>query len=193
MIFVFQWTGIVEVAGNGGKFAVVPVTDENKFPGLHPGQRHFTEEWKKRQTAGDVVFSLFWIPFRNEKDTPTAELTEKWDEEDSVRIGTVTFPRTDLDSEEAALWAALASEMGGNPGHWVHDRDNTIPEPSTEFGLARKLAYRLSQQGRNALDPALYQSVFATGEIGPELAEELRRRREVKDREGHVSWAPTGE
>ena len=34
----------------------------------------------------------------------------------------------------------------------MHDVSDSIPEPATEFGCARKQAYRLSQDGRAALE-----------------------------------------
>ena len=85
---------------------------------------------------------------------------------------------------------ALASEMGANSGNWVCDRENSIPEPATEFGNARKIAYRLSQQGRGALDPGQYRSVFETETIAPDLVQNLIRRRDKKRQAGHVSAAP---
>ena len=103
---------------------------------------------------------------------------------------TVIFPQSDPDSEEAILLGILATEMGANPGNWVHDRDDTIKEPATEFGTARKLAYQMSQAGRGALEPDSYQTVFETGRISQDLAKELRRRRDAKARLGHISWAP---
>ncbi|MCP5112090.1 MAG: hypothetical protein GY953_14770 [bacterium] len=107
-----------------------------------------------------------------------------------TRIDTVRFPQIDPASKEARLWSTLASEMGAHQGNWIHDKDNTITEPATEFGVARKIAYQRCQDGRNALRPEQYQSVFETGEIGPDLARELRRRRTQKESAGHVSSAP---
>lgn len=119
------------------------------------------------------------------------ELTERWDEEHKQPVGTVIFPKTDPDSEEAKLWAILASEIGANPGNWVHDKENTIKEPATEFGAARKNAYRISQEGRGALDQKWYQSVFDTRRISAELSQELTRRCAEKEKARHVSWAPS--
>jgi hypothetical protein len=82
--------------------------------------------------------------------------------------------------------------MGANPGHWVRDRGARIKHPGTSFGVARQLAYQLSQQGRDALPEAAYQEVFATGRIGETLATELRRRRAAKQTTGHVDGAPAG-
>jgi len=184
------WTGIVEVGESVAKFALVPVRHENHHLSFSLGEHHFTEEWKRRQAAGDVELDLFYIPFSNERETSTQRLTDRWDEEPKEKVGRVTFPQADLASEEAMLWAALASEMGANPGNWVHNRDGSGAEPATQFGVARKIAYGISQAGRNALAPESYQAVFTTGRIDPELAQELRRRREEKERLGHVSWAP---
>lgn len=184
------WTGVVEVEGTPGKFVLSPVADEKAPPpGLRPGARHLTVDWRRRQAEGPLSFRMSWIPFLDGGRTPLDKLTEGW-VEDRRPVGTVTFPRTDPDTEEARDWAALASEMGANPGHWVHDREDTVLQAATEFGVARSVAYAESQKGRDALPEELYASVFETGRIGPELAEELRRRRAEKDAAGHVSWSP---
>ncbi len=186
------WTGIEEIGGTAGKFMLVPTRDENQRPGFRPGERHLSHEWKTRQGAGDIEFQLFWISYLNEEETPTSELTRRWDQTHKQLAGKVWFPKTDLDSSEAVLWATLASEMGANPGNWVHNQENNIQEPATQFGLARKLAYQKSQDGRGALPPAAYQSVFATGKIGEELEQELNKRRDAKTKAGHVNSAPPG-
>jgi hypothetical protein len=100
------------------------------------------------------------------------------------------FPHIHAEDESSWLWAALSNEMGANPGNWCGNRSNTIPEPGTEFGCARKAAYSKSQEGRDALPEAAYSEVFETGEIGSTLAEELRRRRAQKSRIGHIDQAP---
>jgi hypothetical protein len=184
------WTGIEETGGTAGKFTFVPARNENRRPEFRPGERHLSEEWKMRQRSGDVEFRLYWIPFLSEDKTPTKTLTDRWEEDHKQLAGTVIFPQSDPDSEEAILFGILAAEMGANPGNWVHDRDDSIREPATEFGTARKLAYQMSQAGRGALEPDSYQAVFETGRIGPDLAKELRRRRDAKVRIGHVSCAP---
>lgn len=184
------WTGIVEASGTAGKFTFVPVRDENHHPEFRPGERHLTDEWKKRQSEGDIEFLLFWISYLNEEQTPTRELTSPWEEQHRKLVGKVIFPKADVDSEEATLWATLAAEMGANPGNWVANKDNSIAEPATEFGNARKLAYHRSQEGRASLDPKSYQSIFETGVISPELAQELRKRRAEKDAAHHVNCAP---
>jgi hypothetical protein len=184
------WTGIVETGPTAAKFILVPVRDESRHPGLSPGPGHLTEEWRARQAKGDVELHLFWLPFSSEKETPTIQLTDQWKEERRVQVGTVIFPKADFASEEARLWAVLAAEMGANQGNWVHNQEDSIHEPATEFGAARKIAYRISQAGREALDPKTYESVFATGRIGPELEQELTRRREKREKAGHVSMAP---
>lgn len=184
------WTGIVEAGGAPGKFTLVPIHDAPSPEST--GERRLTHEWRVRQAEGDIEFLLFWIPYLDEARTPTEDLTEPWEEEHRRQVGTVTFPRTDPDSEDARLWAILASEIGANPGNWIRDREDTIPEPGTVFTAARKIAYGLSQEGREALPPDAYREVFETGEIGPELARELERRRRGKEEAGHVSWAPEG-
>lgn len=184
------WTGIVEAGGTAGKFTLVPIRDDNEHPSFRPGERHLSDEWRKRQGEGDVEFHLYWISYLDEERTSTTELTEPWEEEHKERVGKLVFPRADPGSEEAKLWAILAAEMGANPGNWIRDKENTIAEPATEFGLARKLAYRMSQKGRGALEPQRYRQVFSAGRIGPELAAELKRRRDDKEKAGQTSWAP---
>jgi hypothetical protein len=187
------WTGVLEAEGTPGKLVFEPAGGERPGkPGLRPGERHFTADWRRRQAAGPLAFSVSWIPYRDEQHTPLAKLTEGWKEERQP-VGTLTFPRADLDSDEALAWATLASEMGANPGHWIRDRADSIRHPGTEFGAAREIAYRDSQRGRGALPEELYASVFETGRIDEALAAELGRRRAAKERAGHVSWAPDAE
>ena len=184
------WTGIVEVGGTGSKFTFVPSREENHPPDFHPGPRHLSEEWKNRQLGGDVEFQLFWIPFLSEEKTPAKALTQPWQEDHKQLVGIIVFPKTDLDSEDARLWAILATAMGANPGNWVADKLNSIQEPASEFGVARKIAYQKSQEGRGALGPNFYESVFSTGQIAPELAQELKRRHDIKLKAGHICQAP---
>ncbi len=184
------WTGIVEVGGTGGKFTFVPTREENHAPGLDAGPRHLTDEWKNRQIRGDIEFQLFWIRFLSEKETPTKKLTDPWEEDHKQLVGVVVFAQTDADSENARLWAILATEMGANPGNWVADKLNSIQQPASEFGVARKIAYQKSQEGRGALEPTFYQSVFSTAQIPPELAQELKRRYDMKVKAGQVCQAP---
>lgn len=183
------WTGIVEVGGALGRFMFVPASDENSHRAPTPGERHLSEEWRQRQTRGDINFTLHWLPFIDENSTSTTELTEPWVQR-PVAVGQLTFPKIAAADADAPLWAALAAEQGANAGNWVADSGNTIAEPSTAFGCARKLAYRRSQQGRGALPESDYAHVFSGQPIGPALATELRRRRNAKTAAGHVDMAP---
>jgi len=183
------WTGIVETGGVPGKFVIEPTREENGLRPLDPGQRYLSKEWRERQGRGPVEFNLHWIPFINEAETPTVELTRPWREQRHL-VGRIAFPKLDAESEEAQLWDALAAEMGANSGNWVRDRANSIPLPGTTFGVARLFAYRKSQDGRGALPEASYAQVFQTGVIDPGLAADLRRRRLDKRRAGHVDSAP---
>lgn len=181
------WTGIVEADGRPGKVRITPIADENGLRALSPGERHLTAEWRARQAAGPIVFDLHWLAYVDERATPTADLTEAWEEE-AHPIGRLTFPRQDWD-DEARLWAALAAEMGFNPGNWIADQADSVPEPGTAFTCARKLAYRLGQQGRDALPPERYAEVFRTGRIDAELAVILADRRAAGRAAGHVDCA----
>jgi hypothetical protein len=184
------WTGIVEAGGTAGKFIIVPtVADQNPHRSLGAGARHLTVDWRTRQAHGDVTFDLYWIPFVDQDATSTTELTKAW-EEQRQRVGRVAFPKQDANDKDVALWAILADEMGANAGHWVGDRADSIAEPATEFTAARKIAYRSSQEGRDALPEARYAQVFKTGAIDDGLAAELLKRRARKVAAGHVSVAP---
>jgi hypothetical protein len=125
----------------------------------------------------------------NEEKTPTKALTQPWQEDHKQLVGTIVFPKTDLDSEDAMLWTILAMKMGANPGNWIADKLNSVPYPATEFGVARKIAYQKSQEGRRALEPNFYQSVFGTAQISPKLAQELKRRHEAKLKASHICQA----
>jgi hypothetical protein len=181
------WTGIVEAGGRLGKFMFAPEADENRHRAVRPGERHISAEWRARQARGPIRFALSWLPFIDELSTPTRALTASWEQRPEP-VGHVTFPQAD--ASEDAQWAALAAELGASPGNWVADAGNTIAEPGTEFGCARKLAYRHSQEGRGALPEAAYAHVFRGEAIGDALAAELRRRRVAKSAARHVDMAP---
>jgi len=184
------WTGIEETGGPPGKFVIAPVKDENPVRiDLHD-DHHLTIEWRKRQAQGPVEFNLYWLSFIDHQATSLVKLTKAW-QEDRHLVGQVTFPHCDHATSEAELWASLAAEMRANPGNWIHDRDDTIPQPATEFGVARKFAYERSQAGRDALPEAAYAGVFETGVIGPVLRDLLIARRTRKQQEGHIDAAPT--
>lgn len=182
-------TGIEETGGIAGKFVIEPVSQENQHRALSAGDHHLTQEWRARQARGPVVFDIYWIPFIDAQQTSLDELTSAWQEQRHP-VGTVTFPQCDPTSEDAGIWAALAAEMGANPGNWVHDQGDTVREPSTEFGIARKIAYRNSQEGRDVLPEASYAQVFRTGTIDGVLSAELKRRRAGKQDIGHIDAAP---
>jgi hypothetical protein len=142
----------------GGKFTFVPTREENHALDLHAGSRHLTDEWENRQARGDMKFQLFWIPFLSEEKTPTKVLTHPWQEDHKQLAGVITFAKTDLDSEDAKLWAILATEMGANPGNWVADKSNSIQQPASEFGVARKIAYQ-KKPGRSIRFGAEFLSI----------------------------------
>ena len=184
------WTGVVEASGAAGKFVIAPIlADQNPHRSIGAGARHLTVDWRLRQAQGDVTFDLYWIPFIDQEATPTSILTKAW-EERRQPVGRISFPKQDANDKDAALWAILAEEMGANAGHWIADRGDTIREPATEFTNARKIAYRRSQEGRDALPEERYASVFRTGTIDEALAAELRDRRTSKLAAGHVNMAP---
>ncbi len=187
--FQTYWTGVVEIGGSAGKVVFAPSRDDNALRDLQPGERYLSEEWRARQAAGEVAFTVYWLPYVSQQETPTDRLTEPWVEHRQA-IGRLRFPKSGPDGEEATLWAALAAEMGANPGHWVRDRDDSIKQPGTAFGTARQMAYQASQKGRDVLPEALYEEVFTSGAIGAALAGELRRRRTAKRAAGHIDSAP---
>jgi hypothetical protein len=181
------WGGIVEAGGATGKIMVAAASDENGWY-LGGGARHLTEEWRARQARGAMHFDLYWLPYIDERATPTVDMTARWEERPQP-IGRLTFPKGDLASEEAQLWAALTAEMGVNPANWVSGAGTEAADPGTEFGCARKVAYRMSQEGRGVLPEASYAHVFQGAGIGETLATELRRRRAVKQAAGHIDRA----
>ena len=183
------WSGILEAGDSAGKFTLVPTRQENESPGFRPGEHYLTEEWKNRLARGSIDFQLYWIPYLDERHTRTVGLTDAWAEEHKVIVGTISFGASE-DADQASMWATLASEMGANPGNWISHRDESPVAPGTAFTAVRQLAYALSQEGRNALPPEDYAGVFASGEISPDLARELQRRRALKQEANHTSWAP---
>jgi len=181
------WTGIVRARNVLGKFTFVP-TATVPDSGADRGPHCFTDDWKQRQSAGPLTFSLEWLPFVDDRATPLGDLTTAWRTQ-AVPVGTVTFPKIDPAARESRLIALLASELGANPGNWVEaaDDDGTAL-PATRFTAARKLAYRASQRNRGALADEAYASFFDRGEIDATLAAELIRRYAAKRVAGH--WVP---
>jgi hypothetical protein len=167
---------------------MVPATDENGWY-LLAGEWHLSEERRRRQARGPVRFDLHWLPFIDERATPTRDMAERWEERPEL-IGRLTFRQGDLGSEENRLWAALTAEMGINPANWAPNTQNDIPEPGTEFGCARKAAYRMSQEGRGTLPAAAYAHVFRGEPLGEALAAELMRRRAAKQAAAYIDMAP---
>jgi hypothetical protein len=186
------WTGVVEINGTLGKFTLVPLTAANCLCPAHPGERYLTRDWVRRQSSGDIAFGLHWISYLDERATSLEHFTQPWSEAHKRSIGHLIFPRTDTTTRDARLWAALAAEMGANPGNWICDARDSVREPSTEFGLARKVAYERSAQGRNALALDAYRTALQTGRIDDELAAELTRRVERKRQLRHIDQAPNG-
>jgi hypothetical protein len=180
------WTGIVETGGMLGKFRLEPPPGRTRADTVSAGRYHLTEEWRRRQAKDSVPFDLYWLPFIDEHKTSLLALTRAW-QEHRYLVGRVTFPQCDPASDETQLWAILAAEMGVNPGNWVSDHDNTIRDPTTVFGTARKIAYRKSQVGRDTLADGDYATVFYKGVIDSVLADELKRRRAAKRASGHIN------
>ena len=185
-----SWTGVVEVSHTLGKFTLTPLTAENHERTLYPGERYLTQDWARRQASRDITFGMYWIGYLDEHRTSLERFTQPWMETHKSLVGHLVFPFHDTTTDDAKLWAALAAEMGANPGNWISDARDSVREPSTEFGLARKFAYERSARGRNALPLSAYRAALRTGQIDDELAAELRRRLERKRRLRHIDRAP---
>ena len=187
--FQQYWTGIVRARDVLGKFTFVPSPPPLPGSDAVRSPTHLTDDWRTRQSAGPLVFQLYWIPFVSERETSLADLTAPWTDAQKIEVGTVTFPKIDSGALDSKLTTLLASEMGANPGHWEETSDGSEPAlPATRFTAARSLAYRASQQSRQALPDESYQSFFDRGEIGRELARELVRRYNENRSAGH--WVP---
>jgi hypothetical protein len=133
---------------------------------------------------------MYWICYLDESRTSLERFTQPWVESHKSTVGHLLFPQTVPTTEEARLWAALAAEMAANPGNWVCDATDSVREPSTEFGLVRKLAYARSARERDALSLDAYRAALQRGRIDHELAAELKRRTERKRRLHHIDRAP---
>jgi hypothetical protein len=184
------WTGVVEINGTLGKFTMVPLTSASSLRAIHPGERYLTRDWARRQSSGDIAFGLYWISYLDERRTSLEDNSQPWSETHKRLVAHLIFPRTDMTTNDATLWAALAAEMGADPGNWVCDAGDSVREPSTEVGLLRKLAYERSNRTRDALPLEAYGAAVQTGRIGDELAAELARRVERKRQLRHVDQAP---
>ncbi len=182
------WTGIVRARDVLGKFTFVPTTPVVQGHDAGRGPRHLTDDWRRRQGAGALEFALRWVPFVSARSTPLDDLTAPWTDAQQVHVGTVVFPRIDPEARDAKLVQLLAQELRANPGNWQQTPDGRDGLPATRFTAARVLAYRASQDQRQALADDDYASFFQTGEIGPALEAELIRRYTAKRQAGH--WVP---
>lgn len=180
------WTGVVRLGDSFGKFTLVPADGANQHRSIRPGERYLTEDWRHRQSNGDLEFQLYWIPYLDEHSTPLEQLTRAWSEEQRRTLGAIVFPRIDPDSRDAKLVSLLAFEMGGNPGNWLSSRDPAAASlPPSAFEAGRALAYRRSQEGRMALPEESYAGVFSTGVIDPALTGVLLDRYRANRLSGH--------
>jgi hypothetical protein len=184
------WTGVVEVRGTLGRFTLTPLNSVDCSHSFQAGERYLTTDWARRQASGDIAFEMYWIRYLDERLTSLERFTQPWSESHKSIVGHLVFPQVAPTTEEARLWATLAAEMAANPGNWVCDVTNSVREPSTEFGLTRKLAYERSARGRDALSLDAYSTIFQTGRIHDELAAELNRRAKQKRWLGHIDRAP---
>lgn len=183
------WTGVVEVSGTLGRFTLTPLPSSNSVHSWGSREHYLTIDWAERQASGDVVFEIYWIRYLDEIRTSLEHFTQPWSEGHKSIVGHLVFPQTAPRTAEAGLWAALAAEMAANPGNWVCDAADSVREPSTEFGLTRKLAYERSARGRDALSLDAYRAALQAGRIDDRLAAELERRTERKRRLGHIDRA----
>ena len=182
------WTGIVRARDTLGKFTFIP-TDPPEQTTFGRGARVFTDDWRTRTAAGPLAFELHWIPFLDERRTPLEDLTTAWSDDHKVKVGTVAFPKIDPESRDAKMVALLASELGANPGNWQETDETPEGElPATRFTAARFLAYRLSQQHRQALPEDSYRAFFEKGEISAALAATLTAR--YKEKQAAGQWVP---
>jgi len=183
------WTGVVKARDVFGKFTFIPTPTAAEDSGVRRGPQHLTEDWRVRQSRGPLEFSLEWIPYLSERETPLDDLTTPWHDGQKVRVGTVTFPQIDPDAMETKLIALLASELGANPGNWQETPDEAAASlPATRFTAARSLCYRASQKNRGALPDESYAAFFDRGEVDAALARELVSRYAAKRAAGH--WVP---
>jgi hypothetical protein len=131
------WTG-VKARDVFGKFTFIPTPTAAEESGVRRddrGPQHLTEDWRVRQSRGPLEFSLEWIPYLSERETPLDDLTTPWHDDRKVRVGTVTFPKIDPDAMETKLIALLASELGANPGNWQETPDEAQASlPATLVG-----------------------------------------------------------
>jgi|SRR5690349_23649141 len=116
---------------------------------------------------------------------------ERWTPEDIERISAdvAALPGVQQELLEHASLSLKVADRVAHQYQIAGDRANSIVLPETEFGLARKIAYGMSQEGRGVLPEAEYMEVFSRGAISDALAAELRRRREMKKHLHHVDAA----
>ena len=182
------WNGIVRARDTFGKFTFVPV-DPPVQTSHGRGPKQFTEVWRARTAAGPLTFELRWIPFLNERETPLGDL----DHRVAGRAPGARWHRrvpAGADRDQG-IEAHRASCLGARRQSWQlagNDRRSAEKLPSTRFTAARALAYRLSQQHRQALPEESYRSFFENGEVSAALAATLIAR--YKEKQAAGQWVP---
>jgi hypothetical protein len=103
------------------------------------------DEMAVRLKGADVGFDLYVQPFMNEKDTPIEDFSVAWNERVSrpVRVGRITIPRQDLDTDEGRAMAQQVDALSFNP--WFTTEQF---RPLGNLNRARKEAYRASAAHR---------------------------------------------
>ena len=128
------WTGIVRARDVLGKFTFVPASEVGR--GRVARCTRFTDDWRARQSAGDLAFDLRWIPFIDDRRTPAEDLTRPWAARSRGQRRARHLPEDRLRHDEPKLTSCwrrswrkprqLGRDSGGAatdaPGHALHRR-----------------------------------------------------------------------
>ncbi len=127
------------------KFSLAPTAGQQGTPSKgHDGHR---DDLLATLRARDLSWSLRAQLFVDEATTPIEDATVVWDAARApwIDLATLTLPRTDLTTPEAAATAERIEALSFDPWHCTEDL-----RPLGEVMRARRYAYKTSAIARNA-------------------------------------------
>ena len=153
------WTGVIRANDTLGKFTLGPEKDVNELRSLSPGASYLSEDCEKRQSASDLEFRLYWIAFRDPKETPLDELAKAWREEHRSRLGRWSFPKSIPRRKRRGCsrcsqrkWAPLPAigwRKEQNPSHPSSRQPSSPREDFWPISRVRRGATRFRKIGMN--------------------------------------------
>jgi hypothetical protein len=130
------------------KLSLLPRAENGAAPAVAESHPHaLSRDLAQRLTKAPVAYDLTVQLFRDEASTPIEDPTVTWSEDDAPRekVGVLTLPVQDADSERGKGIAARIDGLSFDPWHALEAH-----RPLGAIMRARNVAYRLSTEARHA-------------------------------------------